>query len=38
MVLELDSRVVVGLINGDRVSVDKNYNMIMQIKGMLRMD
>jgi ribonuclease HI len=36
--LESDSKVVVGLINGDSVRVDRNYNIIMQIKGMLGRD
>ena len=30
-----DSKVVVGLINGDSVRVDRNYNLIMQIKDLL---
>ena len=38
VVLESDSRVVVGLINGDKVSVYRNYNLTMQIKGMLGRD
>eukprot|EP00258_Populus_trichocarpa_P027694 XP_024443713.1 uncharacterized protein LOC112324533 [Populus trichocarpa] len=36
--LESDSKVVVGLINGDSVRVDRNYNIIMQIIGMLGRD
>ena len=35
VVLESDSRVVVGIINGDTVRVDRNYNLIMQIRGLL---
>ena len=31
MVLKLDSTVVAGIINGDEMSMDKNYNLIMQI-------
>uniref|UniRef100_A0A6N2K9V4 RNase H type-1 domain-containing protein n=1 Tax=Salix viminalis TaxID=40686 RepID=A0A6N2K9V4_SALVM len=38
MILESNSRVIIGLINGDRVSVDRNYNPIMQIEGILRRD
>ena len=38
MDLESDSKVVVSLINGDSVRVDMNYNIIMQIKGMLGRD
>ena len=35
VVLESDSRVAVGFITGDNVRVDKNYNLIMQIKNMV---
>ena len=35
MGLESDSSVVIGLINTYRVIMDKNYNLIMQIKNML---
>ena len=38
VVLESDSRVVVGLINGESVRVDRNYNILMQIKNMLGRD
>ena len=38
VVLESDSRVVVGLINGDTVRVDRNYNLIMQIKEVVGKD
>ena len=38
MVLESDSRVVVGIINGEIVRVDRNYNLVMQIKDMLGRD
>ena len=36
--LESDSRVVVGLINGESVRVDRNCNILMQIKNMLGRD
>ena len=38
MDLESDSKVVVGLINEESVRVNRNYNIIMQIKGMLGRD
>ena len=38
VVLESNSKVVVGIINGDIVRVDKNYNLVMQIKTMLGRD
>ena len=36
--LESDSRVVIGLINGESVRVDRNFNLIMQIKKKLGRD
>ena len=38
MILESDSRVVVGIINEDNVRVDRNYNMIMKIRELLGKD
>ena len=38
VVLESDSRVVIGLINGESVRVDRNFNLIMQIKNILGRD
>ena len=38
MILESDSRVVVGIINGDSVRVDRNYNLIMKIRDLLGRD
>ena len=38
VILESDSCVVIGLINDDRVGMDKNYNLTMQIKDMLGRD
>ena len=35
VVLESDSKVIVGIIKGDTVRVDRNYNLIMQIRGLL---
>ena len=38
VILESDSSVAIGLINGNRVSMDRNYNIIMQIKDILGRD
>ena len=38
VVSEFDSRVVVGVIKGDAVRVDRNYNLIMQIRELLDRD
>ena len=38
VILESDSRVVVGLIKGESERVDNNFNLIMQIKSMLGRD
>ena len=35
VVLESDSRVVVEIIKGDTMRVDRNYNLIMQIRGLM---
>uniref|UniRef100_A0A6N2L8Y9 RNase H type-1 domain-containing protein n=1 Tax=Salix viminalis TaxID=40686 RepID=A0A6N2L8Y9_SALVM len=38
VILESDSKVVVGIINEDNMKVDRNYNLVMQIKDMLGRD
>ena len=38
IILETNSKVVVEIINGDIVGVDRNYNLVMQIKDMLGRD
>ena len=38
VILETDSKIVVGIINGDIVRVDRNYNLVMQIKDILGRD
>ena len=38
MILESNSRAVVGIVNGDSVRVDRNYNMIMKIRELLGKD
>ena len=38
VILESDSRVVIGLINGDTVSRDRNFNLVLKIKGILGRD
>lgn len=35
MILESDSSVVVGIMNGDKVSMDRNCTLIMKIRDML---